>query len=56
MREKSKERCYLIPVGGDSLEFIKIRGTRKPTKAQQDVWRKLYREVAALAKEPKRRK
>lgn len=25
-------RCYLIPVGGDSLEFLRVRASKKPSR------------------------
>jgi hypothetical protein len=47
-------QCYLIPVGGDSLDFIRVQASKKPDakliKALQD----LARVAGKRGKEPKR--
>jgi hypothetical protein len=52
-----RDRCYLIPVGGDSLDFIRVRASKKPdaktTKALRELFlaahRKLSKQVSSGA-------
>jgi len=55
-RRCQKPRCYLIPVGGDSTEFIRVQAMKKPDAKTVKALQDLGRAVGKVAKEPARRK
>ncbi len=39
---RQRDKCYLIPVGGDSLDFLRVHAPKRPDKKTQDALRDLF--------------